>query len=90
MDRGAWQATVRGVTKSQTGLSTHTILLNTIEVMVEGKHQTNSSCHVPQRPGSRRALARSPSPSQLSPPRRQQRPVPFSLHPRPRAKKSVR
>ena len=37
MDRGAWQATVLGVTKSQTGLSTHTILLNTIEVMVEGK-----------------------------------------------------
>ena len=37
MDRGAWQATVHGVTKSQTGLSTHTILLNTTEVVGEGK-----------------------------------------------------
>ena len=28
MDRGAWQATVHGVKKSQTGLSTHTMYIS--------------------------------------------------------------
>ena len=34
MDRGAWWATVHGVTKSQTGLSIHTPLLNSLDYLL--------------------------------------------------------
>ena len=45
MDKGAWQATARGVAKSQHDRGTNTLLINSV-VVFSGEHQRDSAIHV--------------------------------------------